>query len=403
MFSKRTRPFIFLAGMLLLLTACNFPGEFSQPTVGPDVIYTAAAQTLIAQQTQAAQGTPIVVATSTPGGAASPTSPVIVPSNTSVPVNTQPPTNTPPPTNTSIPPTQTPVPIPCDRASFVSDVTIPDNAEIAAGTTFVKTWRLKNTGSCTWTSGYSIVFYSGDAMSGPASAQITNGTIPPNSTVDVSVTLIVPTTPGAYKGNWRLRNSGGAIFGIGQNADQSFFVQIKSIAPTPTPSPTPAYTLSYDFIARGPDATWRNATAQIPWGDPPEDSAGVAVNVANIKMEDGTTYGALLATYPQHTADGRITGQFPAYTIQANDHLRTRIGFKANCGSSTVKFQIRYIEGQSEVTVGEWLETCDGKLTTLDINLQALVGHSVQFQLVVIASGTPDSYTSLWVSPRIER
>ena len=35
---------------------------------------------------------------------------------------------------------------------------MPDNTEIAAGTTFVKTWRLKNNGSCTWTSGYSRVF-----------------------------------------------------------------------------------------------------------------------------------------------------------------------------------------------------------------------------------------------------
>jgi hypothetical protein len=53
--------------------------------------------------------------------------------------------------------------------------------------------------------------------------------------------------------------------------------------------------------------------------------------------------------------------------------------------------------------VGEWLEACEGKLTSLDINLSALVGHTVQFELVVIAVGTPESYTSLWVSPRIER
>jgi hypothetical protein len=200
---------------------------------------------------------------------------------------------------------------------------VPDNTQIAAGTTFVKTWRIKNNGSCTWTSGYALVFYSGDAMSGPASSTITNGTIPPGSTVDISVTLIAPTTPDTYKGNWRLRNAGGATFGIGANADQSFWVQIKSVAPTPTPSPTSAYTLSFDFIARGPDAAWRNATTNIPWGDPPEDSAGVEVNVANVKMEDGKTYPSLLATYPQHIADGRILGMYPSYTVQNNDHLRT--------------------------------------------------------------------------------
>lgn len=403
MFKKRIRPFIFLAGILLLLTACNFPGE---PTSGPEVIYTAAAQTLVAQQTQSAQGTPIVIASPTSGGAiASPTAPVVIqPTNTSLPPTaTLPPTNTPLPTNTPIPPTATPVPIPCDRGQFVKDITVPDNTEIAAGSTFVKTWRLKNNGSCTWTSGYALVFYNGDAMSGPASAPITSGTVPPGSTIDISVSLIAPATTGTYKGNWRLRNAGGAVFGLGSNADQSFWVQIKSVTPTPTPSPTPAFNLSYDFITKGPDATWKNATSNIPWGDPPSDLAGVAVNVADRKMEDGVTYSRLLATYPQVIQDGMVLGLYPAYTIQASDHLRAKIGLRYDCGSGSVKFQIRYIEGQTEVQVGEWIENCDGTLTSLDINLAALVGHSVQFELVVLSNGSPIDDIALWVAPRIER
>jgi hypothetical protein len=399
MFAKKLRLLLFITGSLLLLTACNFPGSSTEPTSNPDLIRTSAAQTLIAQETQAAQGTPIILPSPTSGGAATPTSPsVILPTNTSLP-----PTNTPVPTSTSIPPTATATAIPCDRGSFVKDVTIPDDTEIAAGSTFIKTWRLKNTGSCTWTSGYTIYFYSGDQMSGPDSAQLTNGTVPPGSTVDISVTLIAPSTPGTYKGNWRLRNAGGTSFGIGDAATQSFWVQIKSVSPTPTPSPTSAYTLSYDFIAKGPNATWRNATTQIAWGDPDDDTPGVAVNVTNLKMEDGNTYPSLLATYPQKITDGMILGLYPAYTIQANDHLRTKIGLRSNCDSGSVKFQIRYIEGQSEVTVGEWVENCDNALTSLDINLSALVGHNVQFELVVLANGVWKADIALWVAPRIER
>lgn len=406
MFTKQLRPLIFIVGVLFLLTACNFPGNSTQPTLSPDLIYTAAAQTLTAQETQAAEGTPIVLPSPTSGDeVASPTSPVIIlPTNTSLPpTNTAIPTSSPLPTNTPIPPTATPIPIPCDRGQFVKDMTVPDNTEIATGATFIKTWRLKNNGSCTWTSGYTLYFYNGDAMSGPASAQLTNGTVPPGSTIDVSVTLIAPSTPGTYKGNWRLRNVGGTSFGIGESADQSFWVQIKAVSPTPTPSPTPAYTLSYDFIAKGPDAAWRNATTNLPWGDPDNDSPGIAVNVANVKMEDGNTYSSLLATYPQKITDGMILGLYPAYTIQANDHLRTRIGLRYDCGSGSVKFQIRYIEGTSEVTVGEWVENCDGALSSLDINLSALVGHNVQFELVVLANGPWNNDLALWVSPRIER
>jgi hypothetical protein len=406
MFTKRLRPLLFMAGALLLLTACNFPGSSTQPTLSPDLIYTAAAQTLTAQESQAVAGTPIILPSPTLGGAvASPASPVVIlPTNTSLPpTNTAVPSNTPLPTNTPIPPTATPIPIPCDWAQLVKDVTVPDDTEIAAGTTFVKTWRLKNNGSCTWTSGYTMYFYNGDAMSGPASVQLTNGTVPPGSTVDVSVTLIAPTTPGTYKGNWRLRNTGGTSFGIGQNASGSFWVQIKSVQPTPTPSPTSAYTLSYDFIAKGPNAAWRNATTNLPWGDPDNDAPGVAVNVANVKMEDGNTYGSLLVTYPQQITDGMILGLYPAYTIQANDHLRAKIGLRYNCGSGSVKFQIRYIEGASEVTVGEWIENCDGALSSLDINLSALVGHNVQFELVVMTNGVWDHDQALWVAPRTER
>jgi hypothetical protein len=98
-----------------------------------------------------------------------------------------------------------------------------------------------------------------------------------------------------------------------------------------------------------------------------------------------------------------ILGLFPVYTIQANDHLRTKIGLRAGCESGSVKFQIRYIEGQSEVTVGEWLENCDNALSSLDINLSGLVGHTVQFELVVVSNGPWNNDLSLWVAPRIER
>jgi hypothetical protein len=56
----------------------------------------------------------------------------------------------------------------CDQAQFVADVTIPDGTSLAPGATFLKTWRLKNIGTCTWTTSYSAVFSSGDQMGAPA-------------------------------------------------------------------------------------------------------------------------------------------------------------------------------------------------------------------------------------------
>jgi hypothetical protein len=122
-------------------------------------------------------------------------------------------------------PTATSVVVACNQASFVSDVTVPDDTAFTVNDTFTKTWRLKNVGSCTWTSGYDVVFDSGDQMSGPASQQLTGGTVAPNQTIDVSVDLKAPASPGTYKGNWKLREPGGQTFGLSTGP---FWVQIKA-------------------------------------------------------------------------------------------------------------------------------------------------------------------------------
>jgi hypothetical protein len=126
-------------------------------------------------------------------------------------------------------PTATATAIPCDRATFVSDVTVPDGSDFDPGETFVKTWRLRNIGSCTWTSGYDLVFYSGDQMGAPSSVQLTSGTVPPGSTVDVSVQLKAPNSGGTYQGYFRLRSGSDVIFGIGESGTVSFWVQIEVI------------------------------------------------------------------------------------------------------------------------------------------------------------------------------
>ena len=151
------------------------------------------------------------------------------PTETSVPTETHTPQ---PPT-----PTYTHTPIPCNMARFVADVTVPDNEEFLTGETFVKTWRLKNVGSCTWTSGYNLIFYSGDQMGAPASVSMTSVNIPPNGTVDVSVSLTAPSSAGTYQGYFRLRAPDNSIFGIGTSAQDSFWVKIKALEPTDTPVP----------------------------------------------------------------------------------------------------------------------------------------------------------------------
>lgn len=166
-----------------------------------------------------------VVSTSVSNIIPTPTPIVIIPdpSLTSTPIPL-PPTSTP----THIPPTPMPKTY-CDWMSFVKDITIPDGTTIKVGDTFVKTWRLKNRGTCTWTPDYALVFSSGAQM-GQTTAVRLPGYVTPGETIDISVALTAPASPGNYRGYWMLRNSSGAVFGYGDNANKAFYVDIKSVS-----------------------------------------------------------------------------------------------------------------------------------------------------------------------------
>ena len=134
------------------------------------------------------------------------------------------------PTPTGIPPTAavtpTSSPVPVDAAEFVADVTMPDGTRLSPGKSFVKTWRLRNSGSTTWTSAYALVFANGAQMNGLALIPLPEP-VAPGGEIDVSVTLATPKTPGTYKGYWRLRSASGILFGVGPKAEKPFSVNIK--------------------------------------------------------------------------------------------------------------------------------------------------------------------------------
>ena len=132
-----------------------------------------------------------------------------------------------------------------NRAEFVADVTIPDGTTLGPGTPFAKTWRLRNNGTCTWDSGYALIFASGYIMDGPPAQPLT-GTVAPGASVDLTVNLIAPTTGGTYRGEWMLRTPQGEIFGVGERGDRPFWVEIvvgppatATSPPTVTPTPIP--------------------------------------------------------------------------------------------------------------------------------------------------------------------
>ncbi|HSM71624.1 MAG TPA: NBR1-Ig-like domain-containing protein, partial [Anaerolineales bacterium] len=203
--------YLILAGVaILLFTACSPLLQVDNSDTDSYDIYTQSALTVEAMMTDSA----LAVASPTP-------TLEILPTQTA--------TQTPIPsmTVTASPtwaPTQTTY---CDWVAFVKDVTIPDKSTWIQGTSLTKTWRLKNRGSCTWTSSYSLVFSHGAQMGAPTVVSLP-GNVRPGETVDVSVNLTVPETPGHYLGYWMLKSTAGVLFGYGESANKPFYIDLNS-------------------------------------------------------------------------------------------------------------------------------------------------------------------------------
>jgi hypothetical protein len=362
---------VFTITGLLILTACNLPISNSASQI-PEAIKTAAALTVEALQTQFTVET--LPATIHPAITA-----------TAQPINFQP-SATPIVSST---PTQNP--IPCDRAGFVNE-TIPDKTSFVKGSSFIKTWTLKNTGSCSWNSAYTLAFVKGDAMGGQPK-QLTTGTVAPGETVEISFNLRAPTTIGEFKGEWVLRNADGIIFGLGSNADQTFWVQITVTE------------LSNSFVNDMCAAVWRNNSETLLCPGTAGDLKGFVLTVNNPKFENGTIENeSALWMNPPVMNDGYIAGEFPPIDITAGDHFKTVIGCQYNALHCYVRFSVTFrADGGTETLLNEWNEGYDNNWTKIDEDLSSLAGKSVVFTLYVKSFGVSDQDEALWLLPRITK
>ncbi len=106
----------------------------------------------------------------------------------------------------------------CDNSTYISDITIKDGTVLMPGEPFKKIWRLKNTGTCAWRPGYTLIFVSGYSMEGETTT--INQYVTPGETAKITVSLIAPDVDGTYTGYWILTNRESAVFG------ETIYVQI---------------------------------------------------------------------------------------------------------------------------------------------------------------------------------
>src|SRR5581483_8811594 len=98
-----------------------------------------------------------------------------------------------------------------DDAIYAGDVSVPDHTVFSPGQPFVKTWRIRNSGTTTWSQAYHWHFEAGAQLS-----TLTAVAVPvtrPGVTVEISVPMTAPLAPGSYASFWQMADASGKIFG----------------------------------------------------------------------------------------------------------------------------------------------------------------------------------------------
>ena len=368
----------------MLLGACQPTANTPAPTDPFDLVRTEAARTVEALSTQivatdqAAQLQTAAVSELTPAP------PTAVP--TSAPTLSLP-TDPVIPTSVLLP---SPTPSAgCDQAAFV-DETIPDGSQFPPGTTFNKTWTLRNTGSCTWNANYAVVFSSGTRMNAAEVIPLPTQSVPPGSNITITIPFTTPMEGGAYRADFKLRNADGVLFSF-KDPSQTFWVEVQVM------------TGKIDLVAMACSIRWSSEAGELPCPGLPTDSRGFAYTDFSPLLENGTRDNeAAIWLGVQQVKDGTLRGTLPLMTIPENARFNTVLGCASNQKSCDVIFRLCYQEpGQPLVEIEHWHKVYDGNLLRISRDLSGLAGKSLRIILLVEANGSSEGDTIHLLSPVI--
>ncbi|HNS01701.1 MAG TPA: transporter substrate-binding domain-containing protein [Anaerolineae bacterium] len=241
-------------------------------------------------------------------------------------------------------PTAQPQPACIDGMAWVADLNYDDKnmtapPVIPPGQPFVKSWRIRNSGTCTWDSRYVLAFDRGNVAAAQMGGQpaAIQGTVAPGATYDISVNLTAPSIPGVYQGFWQMRNPSNTAFG------ETIWVGIRVPAPaqpTPAPTQTPvpgiSFTTTSNNIVQGQCVTnsWSTSNVQAVFyfqqgqnwetqgvegvGSRQECPQQTTTYFLRVQMRDGSVQTRELTVAVTPIIGAPVISQFTASPLQIN-------------------------------------------------------------------------------------
>jgi uncharacterized protein YkwD len=236
----------------------------------------------------------------------------------------------------------------------VDDVTIPDYSHMDPHETFTKTWRIKNTGTCTWNSSYSAAYSSGDHLGVKDSVALSDTA--PGSTLDVSVDMAAPPSDGTYKVFYQLENTSNKAMTIDNGNTIWAIITVGKVfvfsSPTPAAvSVTPNATTGTVGSGTGVCVTQSNASFLSQTVDL-INSARATNGLPALTLNDQLSNAA-----QSHSNDMACTGNL-AHSGSDGSTPASRIaaaGFNASISRENIYAQPPQYGGNPQAAVGWWM------------------------------------------------
>ncbi len=119
-------------------------------------------------------------------------------------------------------------------ATFLRDVNIPAGTAFPPGVWREKVWQIRNSGSCAWGSGYSLVLREGQSLNAPDHISV-----PPTAageSAELRLSFQAPDVAGRYVGTWQVQAPDGQVFGPRLSLDINVEAQAEESPPPESPA-----------------------------------------------------------------------------------------------------------------------------------------------------------------------
>lgn len=191
----------------------------------------------------------------------------------------------------------------CQYSSLVTDETLPDGTEVFTGEDFDKTWEFYNSGTCAWSTSFSLVFVYGKRMGG-ANVSL-DEIVAPGEYIHVTVELTAPSSEGDYTGYWQLMDPYARLFGEMPSVD---------IVAVDEPTKTPTRTLTRTLTRTATPTLTRTNTPSFTPTFTPTLTQSVTPSPTSTNTEVPTNTTAPTATDTPAPTDTTVPSPTPSPT-----------------------------------------------------------------------------------------